>query len=229
MQQIIAIGGGGFGRENCQFEIEKYILQQSGKENPRIGFLPQASAEAKDYIVRYYQSFCQLGAQPSWFSLFGRVPRGFEKELLQQDIIYVGGGNTKSMLALWQIWGIDKLLRQAYDNGVVLAGVSAGAICWFEAGITDSVWPLGTVECLGFLSGSCCPHFDSEIERQAFYQQQVDSEATVPGIALEENTAVHFVDGKLQRVVTWEEGKSVYTIEKDREAAVIGVESHTID
>jgi len=103
---------------------------------------------------------------PSWTSLFGIVKPGWREHLLAQDIIYVGGGNTRSMICLWREWGADEVLREAYEAGILLCGVSAGAICWFEQGVTDSVWPLGVLPCLGLLPGSCCPHYDSEAERR---------------------------------------------------------------
>ena len=137
MKQIIAIGGGGFGHYASTL-LNQYILKQAGKPSPKICFLPQASAESKDYIVNFYETFSRLGAQPSWISLFGRVEPSWEEHLLSQDIIYVGGGNTRSMLALWREWGIDAVLREAYERGIILSGTSAGAICWFEQGITDS-------------------------------------------------------------------------------------------
>lgn len=213
MNQVIAIGGGGFRRLNNQnFALERYIIEQSGKKNPKIGFLPQASCEQRDYIVSFYEMCEYLGAHPKWFSLFGRVENGWQKKLLEQDIIYVGGGNTRSMLALWREWGVDRLLRQAYEKGIVLCGVSAGAICWFEQGITDSVWPLGTLECLGFIEGSCCPHYDSEAERRPFYQKEVKQGSVKKGIALEDRTAAHYKNGQLYTVVSELSIKSAFQV-----------------
>lgn len=201
MRQIIAIGGGGFTRFGSQCVMEKYLLQQTGKDKPNVCFLPQASNESSDYVVKFFSTFTMLGAVPSWFSLFGRVADGWQQHLLAQDLIYVGGGNTKSMLALWRAWGVDKVLAQAYHQGVVLAGVSAGAICWFEQGITDSVWPLGVISGLGLLAGSCCPHFDSEPEREPMYSQHVQTRQVLPGLALQDDTMAHFVNEQLRQIV----------------------------
>src|SRR3990167_9390760 len=162
MKQIIAIGGGGFGRAERDLKIEKYLLSQTKKTCPKICFLPQASHESEEYIVKFFETFIQLQAEPSYISLFGRVKASWKQHLLNQEVIYVGGGNTKSMLALWRAWNLDDVLLEAYHQGTILSGVSAGAICWFEQGITDSVWPLGTIEGLGLIEGSVCPHFDSE-------------------------------------------------------------------
>ena len=164
--QIIAIGGGGFGRNPKQNKIEKYILDQSGNKSPNIVFIPTASAEDKGYIVNFYSCFSKLQCKPSHLNFFQRTPR-LDSIVNKADIIYVGGGNTKSMLAVWREWKLDKLLKKAYQNGKILCGVSAGAICWFEQGITDS-WAnnLNVLECLGYTKGNCCPHYDEEPERK---------------------------------------------------------------
>ena len=164
--QIIAIGGGGFGRNPKQNKIEKYILGQSGNKNPNIVFIPTASAEDKGYIVNFYSCFSKLQCKPSHVNFFQRTPR-LDSIINKADIIYVGGGNTKSMLAVWREWKLDKLLKKAYQNGKILCGVSAGAICWFEQGITDS-WAsnLNTMDCLGFVEGMACPHYQEEKDRR---------------------------------------------------------------
>src|SRR5437879_2510281 len=118
MRQIIAIGGGGFGGSDKTLLLERYLLEQiqnrADKAAPRVCFLPQASAESSEYITRFYETFCSLGALPSWISLFGRVEDNWKEKLLAQDLIYVGGGNTRSMLSLWREWGMDKVLVEAY-------------------------------------------------------------------------------------------------------------------
>jgi dipeptidase E len=221
MKQIIAIGGGGFGSHPSNLLIHQYILNQAQKESPKICFLPQASSEARDYIVNFYQTFCNLGAQPSWVSLFGRVSPSWRNHILSQDIIFVGGGNTRSMLALWREWGMDEVLREAYDRGIILSGTSAGAICWFEQGITDSGpvrrspgedGPLGVLDGLGILKGSCCPHYDDEAERRPSYIKFTKSGEAVAGIALAEEAAAHFVDGTLHKIVAAKKGKQCYQV-----------------
>ena len=134
---IIAIGGGGFGRNPNHMKIEQYILGQSGKETPNVVFIPTASAEDKGYIVNYYSCFSKLDCEPGHITFFQRTPR-LDSIINKADVIYVGGGNTKSMLAVWREWKLDKLLLKAYNKGKILCGVSAGAICWFQQGITDS-------------------------------------------------------------------------------------------
>ncbi len=202
MKHIVAIGGGGFSSEEDDKAIDRYLLDLTGKKEPRALFLPQASAEAPAYVEAFLDAYGELGAKPSWLSLYGRVERGSERCILEQDIIYVGGGNTRSMLALWREWGVDQLLRGALEQGTVLAGISAGAICWFEQGVSDSVWPLVVMDCLGFLKGSCCPHYDGEPERRPAYLKFVKEGQAIPGIALCDGAAAHFVDGKLHKVIT---------------------------
>jgi peptidase E len=128
-------------------------------------FLATAAGDAESYIDSFYTAFRQLPCRPTHIPLFARTP-DLKTVLLEQDIIYVGGGNTKSMLAVWRDWEMPELLRRAWEAGTVLAGVSAGAICWFETGLTDSsgtgLYPLTG---LGFLAGACCPHYDGEAER----------------------------------------------------------------
>lgn len=223
MRQIIAIGGGGFKRSSSDdraADMGHYLLAQTGKKNPKVCFLAQASNESKEYTVWFYRTFSALGAKPSDISLFGRVEPQWKQQLLEQDLIYVGGGNTRSMLALWREWGVDVVLRQAYEKGIVLAGVSAGAICWFEQCVTDSVWPLGALNGLGILSGSCCPHYDSEPERRPAYIGFTKKGTVSAGIALEDDTAAHYVDGVLKNVVTTKAGKKAFTVANGIEQAL---------
>lgn len=218
-KQIIAIGGGGYPRDP-QYRLEKYIIKQSGKTNPKICFLPQASYESRDYVASFYKTYCTLGAQPDWVSLFNTVHPGWKERLLASDIIFVGGGNTRSMLALWREWGVDVVLKEAYEKGIVLAGVSAGAICWFEQGITDSVWPLGVLDCLGFLEGSACPHYDSEPERRPSYLKFLKDSDVKPGVAIQDFVACHYVDGKLLRAVCARDGKKAFLVSSHEEVEV---------
>ena len=208
--QIIASGGGGFGRSLDRLQQERFILDQCDAERPKVGFLPQASSEDGAYIASFYEAFTRLGAEPTLVSLFGMVKPDLESRLLSQDVIYVGGGNTKSMLALWREWEVDRILREAWENGTILAGVSAGAICWFEEGVTDSVWPLGVVSGLGFLEGSCCPHFDGEAERRPAFTQMLAEGRIGSGIALDDHAMAHYVDGQLHQVVCDSEAAGAY-------------------
>ncbi len=167
MQQIIAIGGGGYASRPSDFVLEEYILAQANASRPKVCYLPQAGGESREYIVRFYEAFTKLGALPSWFSLFGRVAGDWPAHLLDQDVLYVGGGNTRSLLALWREWGVDIVLRQALEQGVVLAGVSAGAICWFQQGITDFRRPVRRAERPGFSGRKLLPSLRQRTGSQA--------------------------------------------------------------
>ncbi len=164
-KHIVAIGGGGFGRSNSSYLIEDYILKLSEKKCPNICFLPTATGDNDSYIVRFYSIFTRLNCKPSHIEFFKRTTN-IKNHIMKQDIVFVGGGNTKSMLSIWNEWGMSELLKYAYNEGVIMSGVSAGAICWFTSGITDS-WEneLRILPCLDFIVGTCCPHYDEEPSR----------------------------------------------------------------
>ena len=216
IRQIISIGGGGFGRNPKHNLIEKYLLDQSCKEKPNIVFIPTASAEDKSYIVNYYSCFSKLDCSPSHITLFQRTPR-LDSIINQADIIYIGGGNTKSMLAVWREWKLDQLLFKAYNEGTILSGVSAGAICWFEQGITDS-WAsnLNTLDCLGFIDGMACPHYQEEKDRRPAVHKMLLNGQAMPGYAIDGGAAIHFKDGIIYRALQFYQESFVYKItEKD--------------
>ena len=208
--QIIAIGGGGFGRNPNQLIIEKYIIKQSLAENPNVCFLPTASAEDKAYTVNFYTAFNQLNCNPVHINFFQRTPR-IDSILNKQDIIYVGGGNTKSMLAVWREWKLDKLLFKAYNRGSILCGVSAGAICWFEKGITDS-WAsnLNIMDCMGFIKGCCCPHYDVEKDRKPAVENFLQKKAINSCYAVDDGAALHYKNGKIHSAVSFYKGANAY-------------------
>ena len=212
LKQIIPIGGGGFYRDSENLELEKYIIRQSGSENARIAFLPTASGEPDHYVSSFYAAFLKLNCRPSVLTFFKRTPdlRSF---LLSQDIIYVGGGNTKSLLAVWHDWGMPEILREAWQSGIVLTGVSAGAICWFEQGLTDSFSDgLRPLACLGILPGSCCPHYDGEAQRRPSYHRLIASGEISAGVAIEDWTGVHFKGTEIHNVITSKRGARAYSV-----------------
>jgi peptidase E len=211
-RQIIAIGGGGFYRDPENLGLERYILQQTNSAGTRVAFVPTASAEPDSYLVSFYTAFLRLGCRPSHLSFFKRTP-DLRSYLLNQDVIFVGGGNTKSMLAVWHEWGVPEILREAWDSGIVLTGVSAGAICWFEQGVTDS-WAgeLRSLDCLGFLPGSCCPHYDGEAERRPSYHRLLTAGQIASGVAIEDWTGVHYRETDVHRVVASKAGARAYSL-----------------
>jgi dipeptidase E len=209
---IIAMGGGGFSMEPRNPLLDLYFLKQTGKRRPRVCFVPTASAESESYIRRFYRAFKKLSCRPTHLSLF-HPPTNLEALVLSQDALYVGGGNTKSMLAVWREWELDRILRKAWHQGVVLGGISAGSICWFEEGLTDSIPGRWTVlPCLGFLPGSNCPHYDGEPGRRPAYRRAVARGDISGGLAAEDGVALHFIGRKLYRVVSSRPNAAAYRL-----------------
>jgi peptidase E len=206
-KQVIALGGGGFSMEPDNPLLDRYILNATGKRRPKVCFLAQATGESPPYLLKFFEGMARLDARPSLLSLFRTPPMtaaDMEGFLLTHNVIYVGGGNVKSLMILWRGWGIDIMLRKAYEQGVVLAGISAGANCWFEECVSDSVAPQLSVyrDCLGLLPGSFCPHYDGEPLRRPTFQRLIAAGQIQDGIACEDGAAAHYVDGQLMRVVS---------------------------
>ena len=212
MKQIIAIGGGGFGREIKDLKIEKYIVDQSKARTPKICFIPTATGDDQAYIDTFYKAFNSLGCITSHINFFKRTIN-LKEHILDQDIIYVGGGNTKSMLAVWKEWGLDKILFEAYKNKIIMSGVSAGAICWFKKGITDS-WKdsQATLDCLNFVDGVCCPHYDEEPERIPYVKEILVNKEISSCYAIEGYAALHLIDDKPKYNVSFKEDTSCHLV-----------------
>jgi dipeptidase E len=226
MRQIIALGGGGFSMEPENTLLDSYILKQSGKDNPKICFIPTASGDSEDYIQRFYQFFNNQNCSPSHLSLFRPPTRDLESFILEKDIIYVGGGNTKNLLALWKDWGLDTILRKAWDQGILLVGISAGSICWFEEGVTDSYGEgLEPLNCLGFLKGSNCPHYDGEADRRPAYHNLIGDKKIQAGIAADDGVAIHYIEQEINKIVSSRPTSKAYRVSYVHE--VIETELHT--
>ena len=213
LRQIVAMGGGGFSMEPQNLLLDDYVLALTKRKNPRVCFVPTASGDSAGYIERFHTAF-KNRAESSHLPLFNLgkiVPR---KLLLKQHVIYVGGGNTANMLAIWRVHGVDKILREAWRRGIILAGVSAGMICWFEAGVTDSFGPLAPLrDGLGFLPGSACPHYDGEKNRRPSYRKFV-ARGFPAGLAADDGAAVHFIGRKLFRGMSSRPNAKVYSVRK---------------
>jgi len=213
LRQIIAMGGGGFSMEPDNPLLDLYILGQSEKRKPKVCFVPTASGDAYNYVERFYSAFRSHECTPSHLSLFRPPTRDLEAYVMDKDIIYVGGGSTKNLLALWKEWGLDGILRKAWQRGTILAGVSAGSICWFEEGVTDSFGDeMERLQCLGFLKGSNCPHYDGEAEWRPAYEQFVGSGKIAGGFAADDGAALHFIDEELVRAVSSRPDAKAYEI-----------------
>ena len=212
-KQIIAIGGGGFGRNPGDGIIEKYIIDQSEKEKPNICFIPTATGDNEAYKVNFYSTLSQLNCTPSHLDFFKRAAK--LEDIFSQDIVFVGGGNTKSMLAVWKDWGLAQILKEAYEAGTIMCGVSAGAICWFENGITDS-WAdeLKFIDCLGFFPGSCCPHYDEDPERRPALNNFLSEGALENCNAIDGGCALHIKDGVEHKAIVFAQEKNAYFVHK---------------
>ena len=218
---IIAVGGAGFSRS--EFVLERYILSQAEKAKPSVLFVPTASGDSPNYITLFYDTFNQLPCIPHHLSLFNPPKHvSLEEYVLSHDVIYVGGGNTKNLLVLWRAWGLDVIMRKAWEQGIVLAGSSAGSLCWFEQGITDSLpHALTVLDGLGFLPGSNCPHYNDEGERRPSYQKFLTSGEIKPGVAQDQYVALHYRDTKLHRVVSCVSDQHAYAVSVDDRAKVV--------
>ncbi len=168
---VLVLGGGGFSVLDEASAIDDYLLQLTGKDDPLVCFVPTASGDADPYVERFLNAF-QDRAQTSVLSLFCHDPWGYADPtmLLEQDIVYVGGGSTANLLAVWRLHGLPDILQTAAANGTILAGISAGMNCWFDASSTDSFGPLAPLpDGLGLLPGSACPHYLEEPDRRDKY------------------------------------------------------------
>jgi peptidase E len=231
--QIIAMGGGGFSMEPDNPRLDRYVVERArermaerarertvervrGEARPRACFVPTASADSADYVARFHAAFRALGCETSILGLFKAPTADLEGFVREQDLIYVGGGNTRNLLALWREWGLDRIFRRAWEDGIVLAGLSAGSICWFEQGVTDSIPGSLTAltNGLGFLPGSHCPHYDGEAERRPAYRRLMEEGRLAEGWAADDGVALHFVGTRLERVVSSRPAARAYRVER---------------
>jgi dipeptidase E len=220
-QRILAMGGVSLVPSSTDWPLLGYMLDLSGQERPRICMLATAGGENPSGLASFYATFARR-AEPTHLDLFGRTVEDVETFLLDQDVIFVGGGNTANMLAIWRVHGIDKALRTAWERGVVLAGWSAGAICWFEGGLTDSFGPdLGPLkDGLKFLSGTFCPHYDSESLRRPRYEELVGSGQLGDGFASDDGVGLLFEGRNFSEAVASLPGQHAYRVDRRRGSAV---------
>ena len=207
----ILIAGGGFNRA-----FIRYMAVLSGKPRARICYLPTASADDADGIINFYRECAELDVEPhvqrSFIESLSQT-QGWDEVLLSMDGIVVSGGNTLNQQAIWKAQGIDVVLRAAWDKGVVLGGASAGSLCWFEEGTTDSrPKELSIVTCLGFLPGSHSPHYDREPGRRPLYQRLIGAGSMKPGYACDNDAGIYFEDTAVRRVVSTRAEAKVYYV-----------------
>jgi peptidase E len=219
---IVAMGGGGFSVEQDNTLLDDFILSLSPRQSARVCFIPTASADSAPYLVKFYRSFSGRAIATD-LTLFdpAAVPRRpsltseLEAYIAEQDIFYVGGGNTAHLLALWRVHGLDRLLRDAWMRGATLCGVSAGMLCWFRGGLTDSFGGMEALhDGLGFLDATACPHYDGEALRRPTYQRLVE-DGTLPwGYAADDRAAVHFHGTEFVEAISSHPDAGVYRVER---------------
>ncbi len=207
----ILIAGGGFGTA-----FIRYMASLTGKERPKLCYLPTASADRESGIIRWYENCAPLDVVPSVQASFinsNRMDQTFEEVLLSVDGIVASGGNTLNQQVIWKAHGIDQILKEAWDRGIVLGGASAGSLCLFEEGTTDSrPKELTKVECLGFLRGSHSPHYDAEENRRPTYHRLISSGEMKPGYACDNDAGIYFEDNAVTRVVHTRAEAKVYRV-----------------
>lgn len=212
--QIIAMGGGGFTMEPENRLLDRYVLDATGRERPRVCFVPTAAGDAAGYIDRFFDAFPDDACEPTYLSLFSRKIDDLAGFLSEQDLVYVGGGNTVNLLAVWRAQGLDRVLPEVMASGTIFCGVSAGALCWFQRGITDSYSPdlKPLTNGLGVLPGAFCPHYDSDWRRPSAFRDFVHRFGG-PAVAAEDGVALHFAGGELVRTVSSRPNAVAYRLE----------------
>jgi peptidase E len=216
-QRIVAMGGGGFSMEPENPLLDEFVVSLARTNHPRVCFLATAAGDADNYVARFYRAFARLSCRPSDLSLFARDVADLQAFLLAQDVIYVGGGSTANLLAVWRVHGVDAILRNAWEQRVVLCGLSAGMNCWFEASVTDSLGPeLAPLrDGLGLLPGSACPHYDGEPARRPTYRRLVATRQLPSGWAADDGAALVFEGQELGEVVASRPQARAYRVEAD--------------
>ncbi len=211
------MGGGGFTMEERSPALDRLVLTLTGKRLPKVCFLPTASGDPREQVTRFYERFSDWPCEPTTLSLFhlGRDRIDPVEHLLSQDAIYVGGGSMRNMLAVWREHRLDQTMRRAWRGGIVLAGLSAGAMCWFEGGVSSSGGALEPVRGLGLLCGSLSVHLDGEPERLPVYRAAMRAGKLPPGYAADDGAALVFAGSELAECVGSHAGARVIQVRPD--------------
>jgi len=217
--QIVAMGGGGFSMEPENPLLDDFVLSLSRRRPARVCFLPTASADSPAYVAKFYRAFAGRSIptdvttfDPTAFARHPARTADLQGVLADQDVIYVGGGNTANLLAIWRAHGIDRILKDAWLEGVVMTGVSAGMLCWFRGGVTDSFGGLAALnDGLGLIDATACPHYDGEAERRPAYHRLV-AEGFPGGFAADDGAALYFRGTELVEAVSSRPGAGAYRV-----------------
>jgi dipeptidase E len=229
--QIVAMGGGGFMMEPENLLLDRYVLGLAGKARPKVLYVPTATGDSQERIDAFHRIFGAIECEPNHLSLFRHRTIHIRDLVLEQDVIYVSGGNTRNMLVLWETWGLDTLMREAWERGIVLAGPSAGSICWFEEGVTDSIpglipdmpGDLAAMRCLGFLPGSNCPHYDGEAARRPAYHRMIAEGLIGPGYAADDGVGLHYIGTEFTKAVSSRPHAKAFRVEQRGDEVVEAV------
>ena len=225
-RRVLAMGGGGFTMQERSPALDRLVLELTGKPVPKVCFLPTASGDPRDQVTRFFERFGDWPCEPATLSLFhlGRDRIDPVEHLLAQDALYVGGGSMRNMLAIWREHGIDEVMREAWERGIVLAGLSAGAMCWFEGGVSMSGGAPEAVRGLGLLSGSLSVHLDGEAERLPVYRAAVAVGELPPGYAADDGAALIYAGTRLLECVASRPGARVLRHQPDGRGGVTETE-----
>jgi dipeptidase E len=224
-RRILAMGGGGFTMQERSDALDRFVLDLTAKEVPRICFLPTASGDPREQVTRFFERFAGWPCEPSILSLFnlGRDRIDPIAHLLSQDVVYVGGGSMRNMLAIWREHGIDDAMRTAWERGIVLAGLSAGAMCWFEGGVSMSGGAPEAVHGIGLLPGSLSVHLGGEVERIPVYREAIATGLLAPGYAADDGAAVLYAGQRLVDCVASRPDARIVRVEADGRGGVTEV------
>jgi len=223
VSRVLALGGGGFTSTADDVALDELVLTLSPAREPKLLFLPTASGDADEQVRRFHATYADRPCEPSHLSLFrlgARGPTDLRAHLLAQDVIYVGGGSMRNMLAIWREHALDAVLVDCWREGVVLAGLSAGAMCWFEAGISKSSGRPDPVLGLGLLPGSLSVHLDGEPDRRPVYLDAVARGDVPPGMAADDGVGLLFRDTTFVRAVSSRPHATAVRVDADGEHPV---------
>ena len=213
-KKIIAIGGGGFTHQLDQ-SLDQFVIDNLKKTNNKIGFLATASKDDEKKISLFYKSLEKTDFELSHFNLTTNI-NGFSEWIMSKDLVYIGGGNTVFMLEIWRKNKLEHIFKEAYEKGIILSGISAGAVCWFDWILSDAVGPgFNPLRGINLISGSCTPH-SSNIERINQFESDIKNNKLPQGIAIDDGVAVVFVDGKPTEVYSSRKNHTAYFLDKDK-------------
>lgn len=220
-RRLLALGGHDFDRRAGNGAICDLIVELADSPRPRVCLLPTASGDPHEQIVRFRRAFAERDCVPEVISLFrlGENPVDLREELLSQDVIYAGGGSLLNLVAVWRAHGLDAILRECWREGILICGQSAGAMVWFQGGITSSQGDPDVADGLGLLPGSACVHYLTEPVRRRRFLRAIGSGELEPGVGLEDQTGALFEDTELAETISARDGAAVWEVSADGRGA----------